>query len=203
MFIEQPPSFVRLFWKGVWRMKRAGERTVYLTFDDGPCPTTTPQILEILRRYQLKATFFCVGDNVRKYPELFEQIKCEGHHVGNHTMHHLKGFGTSTEDYCNDVAEADAFIHSRLFRPPYGRVKPAQLKEIRKNYTVVMWDVITRDYNPKLSPEKIVRIVKKYARNGSIIVFHDSKKSSANTLSALPQAIEALLVKGFSFSQLQ
>ncbi|HPD27410.1 MAG TPA: polysaccharide deacetylase family protein [Paludibacteraceae bacterium] len=203
MFIEQPPSFVRLFWKGIWRMKRAGERTVYLTFDDGPCPTTTPQILEILRRYQLKATFFCVGDNVRKYPELFEQIKCEGHHVGNHTMHHLKGFGTSTEDYCNDVAEADAFIHSRLFRPPYGRVKPAQLKEIRKNYTVVMWDVITRDYNPKLSPEKIVRIVKKYARNGSIIVFHDSKKSSANTLSALPQAIEALLVKGFSFSQLQ
>ncbi|HRR58537.1 MAG TPA: polysaccharide deacetylase family protein [Paludibacteraceae bacterium] len=203
MFIEQPPSFVRLFWKGVWRMKRAGERTVYLTFDDGPCPTTTPQILEILRRYQLKATFFCVGDNVRKYPELFEQIKCEGHHVGNHTMYHLKGFGTSTEDYCNDVAEADAFIHSRLFRPPYGRVKPAQLKEIRKNYTVVMWDVITRDYNPKLSPEKIVRIVKKYARNGSIIVFHDSKKSSANTLSALPQAIEALLVKGFSFSQLQ
>jgi len=184
-------------------MKRAGERTVYLTFDDGPCPTTTPQILEILRRYQLKATFFCVGDNVRKYPELFEQIKCEGHHVGNHTMYHLKGFGTSTEDYCNDVAEADAFIHSRLFRPPYGRVKPAQLKEIRKNYTVVMWDVITRDYNPKLSPEKIVRIVKKYARNGSIIVFHDSKKSSANTLSALPQAIEALLVKGFSFSQLQ
>ncbi|HHT60758.1 MAG TPA: polysaccharide deacetylase family protein [Bacteroidales bacterium] len=203
MFIEQPPSFVRLFWKGIWRMKRAGERTVYLTFDDGPCPTTTPQILEILRRYQLKATFFCVGDNVRKYPELFEQIKCEGHHVGNHTMHHLKGFGTSTETYCRDVAEANALIHSRLFRPPYGRVKPAQLKEIRKNYTVVMWDVITRDYNPKLSPEKIVRIVKKYARNGSIIVFHDSKKSSANTLSALPQAIEALLVKGFSFSQLQ
>lgn len=184
-------------------MKRAGERTVYLTFDDGPCPTTTPQILEILRRYQLKATFFCVGDNVRKYPELFEQIKCEGHHVGNHTMHHLKGFGTSTETYCRDVAEANALIHSRLFRPPYGRVKPAQLKEIHKNYTVVMWDVITRDYNPKLSPEKIVRIVKKYARNGSIIVFHDSKKSSANTLSALPQAIEALLVKGFSFSQLQ
>lgn len=203
MFIEQPPSFVRFFWKGIWRMKRANKRTVYLTFDDGPCPTTTPQILEILRHYQIKATFFCVGDNVRKYPALFEQIKQEGHDVGNHTMHHLKGFCTEQDAYCKDVTEADSYIHSTLFRPPYGRIKLSQLEDLQKKYTVVMWDVITRDYNRKLSPEKIVRIVKRYARNGSIIVFHDSEKSSKNTIPALPEAIEALQKKGFSFSLLR
>lgn len=200
MFIEQPPLLVRLLWKGVWRAKRSQKRVVYLTFDDGPCPDTTPLILDILKKYHAKATFFCVGDNVRKYPELFEQIKNEGHAIGNHTMHHLKGFDTEKNAFCADVEEAAKWVKSSLFRPPYGRISLPQLCELRKHYTVVFWDVMTRDYSPRLNPEKVVRIVKHYTRNGSIIVFHDSKKSSRNTIAALPQVLEFLQKKGCEFS---
>ena len=186
-------------WHGVWRRKQAGRKVVYLTFDDGPCPDTTPLLLDILERNNIKATFFCVGDNVRKFPDLFAELKRRGHHVGNHTMHHLKGFRVDYQTYIDDVAEADGYIDSTLMRPPYGRIKWSQLHTLRQKYTVVFWDVITRDYNACLTPEQVLRIVKRYTRNGSIIVFHDSKKAAKNMLAVIQPAIDFLKNEGYDF----
>lgn len=202
MFIEQPPHFLRLIWKGTWRKKQSGKKVVYLTFDDGPSPITTPKLLDLLDENGIKATFFCVGDNVRKHPDLFEEIKNRGHQVGNHTMHHLKGFCTDYDTYIRDVTLADKLIQSHLMRPPYGRIKPKQLRELSKKYEMVMWDVITRDYNPKLTPEKVFAIVKQYTRNGSIIVFHDSEKAANNMFGALVPSIHFLKENGYSFELL-
>ncbi|MDR1592501.1 MAG: polysaccharide deacetylase family protein [Prevotellaceae bacterium] len=199
MFIEQSNRLIRLLWRATWR-KDAHSRTVYLTFDDGPSPEVTPKTLQILDRYNVKATFFCVGDNVQKHPEVFALLRAHGHAVGNHTMHHLKGFSTDFNTYLNDVAQADRLIQSRLLRPPYGRITFKQLRALRVNYEIIMWDVITRDYNPKLSPDKIFHIIKRYTRNGSIIVFHDSCKAAHNMLETLPKAIEWLQAQGYGFS---
>ncbi len=193
---------MRWLWHGLWRRREAGKRQIFLTFDDGPCPDTTPQLLDILDRNGVKATFFCVGDNVRKYPELFAEIQRRGHHVGNHTMHHLRGFRTPCQTYLDDVAEADRYIGSTLLRPPYGRIRWSQLRALRKRYTVVFWDVITRDYNHDLTPEFVAGIVRRYARNGSIIVFHDSKKAAKNMLAAIQPSIDFLKSEGYDFSLL-
>lgn len=202
MFIEQPTIIMRWIWHGLWRRKVAGKRQIYLTFDDGPCPETTPQLLDILDRNGVKATFFCVGDNVRKFPELFAELQRRGHHVGNHTMHHLKGFRTSRQAYIDDVVEANRYIGSTLMRPPYGRIKWSQLWHLQRHYTVVFWDVITRDYNRNLSPERVCGIVRRYARNGSIIVFHDSKKAAPNMLAAIQPTIDFLKSEGYEFALL-
>lgn len=178
------------------------EHKVYLTFDDGPNPETTQQVLDILNRYHIKATFFCVGDNVRKYPEEFAKLSANGHIVGNHTMHHLRGFSTPKQTYLDDIAEANSYIHSELFRPPHGRIHWNQLSALRKQYKIVFWDVITRDYNAKLPPERIIRIVKHYTRNGSIIVFHDSLKAKRNLLGALEPSIQWLIAQGYTFGTL-
>lgn len=202
MFVEQPPFIMRWIWHGIWRRKVAGKRQVYLTFDDGPCPETTPQLLDILDRNGIKATFFCVGDNVRKYPELFAELIRRGHRVGNHTMHHLKGFRTACQTYVADVEMADNFIGSSLLRPPYGRIRLSQLWRLRSKYTIVFWDVITRDYNRKLSPEFVCGVVRRYARNGSVIVFHDSLKASKNMLAAIQPSIDYLKAEGYTFALL-
>lgn len=193
---------MRWIWHGIWRRKVAGKRQVYLTFDDGPCPETTPQLLDILDRNGIKATFFCVGDNVRKYPELFAELIRRGHRVGNHTMHHLKGFRTACQTYVADVEMADNFIGSSLLRPPYGRIRLSQLWRLRSKYTIVFWDVITRDYNRKLSPEFVCGVVRRYARNGSVIVFHDSLKASKNMLAAIQPSIDYLKAEGYTFALL-
>lgn len=193
---------MRCIWHGIWRRKVAGKRQVYLTFDDGPCPETTPQLLDILDRNGIKATFFCVGDNVRKYPELFAELIRRGHRVGNHTMHHLKGFRTACQTYVADVEMADSLIGSRLLRPPYGRIRLSQLRRLRSKYTIVFWDVITRDYNRKLSPEFVCGVVRRYARNGSVIVFHDSQKASKNMLAAIQPSIDYLKTEGYTFALL-
>ena len=202
MLVEQPPHFVRLLWPGLWR-KSGSEKCVYLTFDDGPHPELTDYVLALLEKYNIKATFFCVGDNVRKYPEVFERIKTSGHDVGNHTMHHLRGFEHSCEVYLNDVAEAQGLIQSHFFRPPHGRVTFKQLRALKEKYTIVMWDVITRDYNQKLKPEQVFNIVKKYTRNGSVIVFHDSDKAGKNLLGALEPSIIWLKEQGYVFKKLE
>lgn len=202
MFVEQPPFIMRWIWHGIWRRKVAGKRQVYLTFDDGPCPETTPQLLDILDRNGIKATFFCVGDNVRKYPELFAELIRRGHRVGNHTMHHLKGFRTACQTYVADVEMADNLIGSSLLRPPYGRIRLSQLWRLRSKYTIVFWDVITRDYNRKLSPEFVCGVVRRYARNGSVIVFHDSLKASKNMLAAIQPSIDYLKTEGYTFALL-
>lgn len=199
MFIEQPPAIFRWIFRDAVCRKNSSEKVVYLTFDDGPCAKTTPHILDVLDTFNIKATFFCVGENVLRTPDLFAEIKQRGHAVGNHTMCHANGFKYTTDEYIRLVDEADTLIKSPFFRPPYGRIKPAQYKQLKKRYRFVMWDVITRDYNANLKSEKIVAIVKRYVRNGSVIVFHDSIKAQKNVFAALPQAIEYLQKEGYRF----
>ena len=199
MFIEQVPGFVRgLFPKALWRMN-PDEKAVYLTFDDGPIPVVTPWVVELLGRYDIKATFFMVGDNVRKHPQEFRQVIEAGHRVGNHTFNHLKGVFTETNEYLDNVEKADALIHSKLFRPPHGMLRRSQYNELSKHYQFVMWDLVTRDYSNRLQGEDVLANVKKYVRNGSIITFHDSLRSEDNLRYALPRAIEWLLEQGYEF----
>ena len=168
------------------------DRSVYLTFDDGPIPEATPFILDLLREHNIKATFFMVGDNVRKYPELYQRIVSEGHQVGNHTHNHISGLRHSIRHYSYNVEKANAYIHSHLIRPPHGWMRIIQYFLIMRRYKVVMWDLVTRDYSKWLTAEGVVDNVKRYARNGSIITFHDSLKSVEKLRTALPQSIEWL-----------
>ena len=200
MLIEQPPILYRLFFpEAIWRIKRRGRKVVYLTFADGPIPEVTPWVLDLLDKENIKATFFLVGDNVRKHPELFEELKRRGHSYGNHTMHHVQGLKTSTRSYLRDIEEADALIDSSLFRPPHGIMRFSQSRALRNHYNIVMYDLITRDYDSSIRPDKILRNVMDYARNGSIIVFHDSLRSERNLRYALPRAIEWLKKEGYEF----
>lgn len=199
MFIEQTPRCFRYIMpKAVWRLPKE-EKTVFLTFDDGPIPEVTPYVLELLREKNIKATFFCVGDNVRKYPEIFKQVMTEGHQIGNHTFNHLQGFKNNLDYYADNVERADALINSPFFRPPHGQFSFFHKWKLRKNYAIILWDLVTRDYNRKLSGEEVFSIVQKYVRNGSIIVFHDSLKAEKNLRYALPKTIDFLIKEGYKF----
>lgn len=203
MWIEQPPFFYRLlFTEAIWRILQRGKKVVYLTFDDGPIPEETPWVLDVLDRYGVKATFFMVGDNVRRYPELFEEVKRRGHSYGNHTMHHLQGLKVDAKTFFRDITEADRLIGSILFRPPHGIISPLQTSLIKRHYNIIMYDLVTRDYSKRVNGEEVLDNVKRYARNGSIIVFHDSKKAHVNMRYALPRAIEWLKEQGYEFRQL-
>lgn len=203
MFIEQPPLLYRLlFPEAIWRVKHKNRKVVYLTFDDGPVPEVTPWVLDLLDAYDIKATFFLVGDNVRRSPELLSEIKRRGHSWGNHTMHHMQGMKVTTMRYMRDVTEADRLIGSILFRPPHGLLRWKQAAIIKSHYNLVMYDLVTRDYSKKLNAEQVVENVKHYTRNGSIIVFHDSLKAERNLRQALPKAIEWLKEQGYEFCRL-
>lgn len=203
MFIEQPPLLYRLlFPEAIWRVKHKNRKVVYLTFDDGPVPEVTPWVLDLLDAYDIKATFFLVGDNVRRSPELFSEIKRRGHSWGNHTMHHMQGMKVTTMRYMRDVTEADRLIGSILFRPPHGLLRWKQAAIIKSHYNLVMYDLVTRDYSKKLNAEQVVENVKHYTRNGSIIVFHDSLKAERNLRQALPKSIEWLKEQGYEFCRL-
>lgn len=187
--------------KLTWR-KNPSSKVIYLTFDDGPVPEVTPRVLDLLDKFNLKATFFCVGENVQKYPELYAELIRRGHKTGNHTFNHMKGFSVSSEEYCANVEKASQYIDSTLFRPPYGQIKRSQRKKLQSQYNIVMWDLITHDYNQKLDKESIFNNVKRYSRNGSIVVFHDSIKAKNNMLYVLPLAIEYWNSQGYSFGVL-
>lgn len=203
MLIEQPSLLYRLlFPEAIWRIKRKGRKVVYITFDDGPIPEVTPWVLDTLDRFGAKATFFMVGDNVRRHPELLEEVKRRGHSWGNHTMHHLQGFKVPTMRYMRDITEADTLIGSPLFRPPHGLIRWAQAAAIKHHYNIVMYDLVTRDYSRKLTPDKVMANVRRYTRNGSIIVFHDSLKAERNLRAVLPQALQWLKEKGYEFEKL-
>ena len=202
--LYQFPDWMQRLYRGVtWRRHDAG--VVYLTFDDGPIPEATPAILDVLKRYGVKATFFAVGDNILKYPHIYARVLEEGHRVGNHTMHHLKGTRYSLEDYMRDVDACAEVIGSQpcmadkpLFRPPYGKMSYRQKRAVlERGYEVILWDVLTHDYNPSYSPEKMLRVVQRYTRDGSIINFHDSVKSADRTVAVLPQVIEWLRAQGY------
>ena len=199
MFIEQPAIYLRwLYPKAYWRMDRH-DKSVYLTFDDGPIPEATPFILDTLRQFDIKATFFLVGDNVRKHPELYERILAEGHQVGNHTHNNISGFRHSLHEYCYNVEKANAYIRSRLFRPPHGWMRTVQYAWLSRKYKVVMWDLVTRDYSKWMTADDILDNVKRYARNGSIITFHDSLKAIDKLQYALPESIKWLREQGYEF----
>ena len=199
MFIEQPPQFIRqLYPRACWRMN-ASDKSVYLTFDDGPIPEVTPWVLDVLDKYHVKATFFMVGDNVRKHADEYKMVVERGHRIGNHTYNHLKGFEEGTDRYIANVDKADCFLSTDLFRPPHGFMRLSQYRTLSERYRIIMWDLVTRDYNAKLTGEQVLRKVKRYARNGSIITFHDSLRSVENLRYALPRAIEWLQSEGYEF----
>lgn len=200
MFIEQPPQLYRiLFPEAVWRIKRKKRRVVYLTFDDGPVPEVTPWVLDTLDHYGVKATFFMVGDNVARNPQLFDEIKRRGHGYGNHTMNHLQGMKTTLADYIHNIDQANELIDSSLFRPPHGLMKWSQARAIKERYNIIMYDLVTRDYSRQMNGEEVLANVRRYVRNGSIIVFHDSLKAEKNLRYALPRAIEWLKEQGYEF----
>ncbi len=175
------------------------QKKIYLTFDDGPVPEVTPWVLDLLRQHDIKATFFCVGANVEKYPEVYKRILAEGHSVGNHTHNHLNGWETKSENYFDNIENCAQLVSTRLFRPPYGRMKRAQRAYLGDRYSIVMWDVLSGDYDKSTSAEKCLENVVAHTRNGSIIVFHDSIKASQNLVYTLPRFIEHSLKEGFEF----
>ena len=201
MLIERPPICFRLTVPGgLFRRHEPGhQHAVYLTFDDGPIPEVTPWVLDVLDRYGIKATFFMVGDNVRKHPDVYEEVVRRGHRIGNHTMHHVSGFRLTRRSYLRDVAEARQYIDSDLFRPPHGWLRPRQTWALHEQFRVVMFDLVTRDYSKWMRAQNVVRNVKLFARDGSVIVFHDSLKSWPRLQEALPQALEWLLEQGYEF----
>ncbi len=202
----------------LWEMPKTGEKTIYLTFDDGPHPTITPLVLEILERYNAKATFFCIGNNVKKYSATFEMVKKAGHSVGCHTFNHEDGFKTKTDNYIKSVVAANELIHSDLFRPPHGKIKRSELKKLKtlnfkldncsklstlnSKLRIVAWTVIAYDWDHALSPEDVYQNVIRNANDGAIVAFHDSLKAYSNMISALPRVLEYYSQKGFVFKAL-
>lgn len=185
-----------LEWKG-----NAANKTIYLTFDDGPHPVATPFVLDLLKQHNIKATFFCIGKNVQRYPQIYQRILAEGHQTGNHTQDHRNGWKTSREDYLENIFTATQYIDASLFRPPYGRITRAQIKAVQQQfaYRIIMWDVLSGDFDTQLQPEKCWHQVKKAVRPGSIIVFHDSEKAWPRMQYALPKTIDHFLAQGYQF----
>ncbi len=199
MIIEQPSIWLHwLYPRATWRMDRH-VKAVYLTFDDGPIPEATPIILKILADYDIKATFFMVGDNIHRHPELLEAVLEAGHRVGNHTYNHISGFRHSVKRYNMNAERANQYLHTNLFRPPHGWMQWHQYFWLGKRYRIVMWDLLTRDYSKWITAEDIVNNVKNFARNGSIIPCHDSLKSIEKLKTALPESIEWLKEQGYEF----
>lgn len=190
-----PPKFIRkLLPDLIWQID--DERGVYLTFDDGPTPGITEWILSLLKRYDAKATFFVLGKNVERYPDLYAKIIADGHRVGNHTYSHQKGYLMSLEQYLEDIDFASYSVQSNLFRPPYARVTLPQLRAVAKRYKIVMWSIISRDYNRKISGERCLQGVLPHIKAGAIILFHDSEKSFANMSYVLPKVLERIAELG-------
>lgn len=207
MFHRVPFFLPWLYPNLVWRIPTT-EKELFLTFDDGPIPGPTDFVLETLRKHSCPATFFCIGDNVRKYPDVFKKIVREGHTIGNHTFNHLKGWNTSLVNYVENVklcerqlSVVDCPLPIGLFRPPYGRITRKQIGALHQ-YKIIMWDVLSMDYNKNISPEACLQNSVRVARPGSIIVFHDSLKAERNMMYALPRFIEHFLEKGYEFKPL-
>lgn len=180
------------------------QKSVYLTFDDGPIPEATPFILDTLDRFNAKATFFMVGENAFKYPHLLEEVRRRGHQVGNHTYNHLSGMRHFTWTYLANIKKADEILHTRLFRPPHGWIRTVQYRVLRHvGIKVVMWDVVTRDYSRLLTADDVLNNVKRYTRPGSIITFHDSLKSIDKLKHALPESLAWLQKQGYEFRTIE
>ena len=202
--IKTPWLLKKLYPKFVWDAPH-NPRCIYLTFDDGPIPIVTPFVLNILKQYNAKATFFCIGDNVRKHPGIFEQVKNEGHATGNHTFNHLKGWDTDDKIYLDNFLQADELLDTKLFRPPYGRMKKSQLKllqEAKPGVQAIMWNVLSADFDVNITPEKCLDNVLKNTKGGDMVLFHDSLKAKERMEYALPRAMEVWSKEGYEFRPL-
>ena len=196
----QPPKWVRLFFKdALWRVDE-DEKTVFLTFDDGPVPEVTPWVCDELKKRDIKATLFCVGENVVKHPEIYQMVIEGGHKTGNHSFNHLPAWRCSGEAYFKNIELGMEQIDSTLFRPPHGQLYPWQMSRLKRLFSkVVMWDVLSKDYDNSLSASEVFENVKRHVRPGSIIVFHDSVKAWPRLKEALPATIDYLIKEGYSF----
>ena len=205
MYLVKTPWLLKKFYPQlIWDSDKR-DRTIYLTFDDGPIPIVTPFVLNILEQYKAKATFFCIGENATKHTDIFAKVKADGHTIGNHTFNHLKGWDTADDVYLKNFAKADELLHTSLFRPPYGRIKRSQIKLLKEqlpNLQIIMWDVLSGDFDVKLSPEKCLQSVLKHTEPGSIVVFHDSLKAFDRLEYVLPKAMEVWSKEGYTFSPL-
>ncbi len=202
MYLVKTPLIIQeLFPNFIWKIP-THEKVIYLTFDDGPIPEVTPWVLEQLEAFQAKATFFCVGDNVAKYPEIFDQVVESGHAVGNHTFNHLNGWSTENIPYFHNVRHCAKLVHSNLFRPPYGRLTPTQAQFLQRHYNVVMWDVLSGDFDPKISPEQCLNNIQHNTKSGSIVVMHDSLKSQEKLQYVLPKMLAYFTERGYAFEQI-
>jgi len=230
MYLVKSPLLLKWYYPALTWNKSRSEKIVYLTFDDGPIPNVTDFVLNTLKSFDVKATFFCIGDNIQKHPEIFERLKHDGHAIGNHTFNHLKGWKTDDSTYLENFEKCQELTQTNLFRPPYGRIKKSQIKKLVKNYhlsvadyqlpiissrlpinksnienhqlEIIMWDVLSGDFDINLSPEKCYKNVIKNTVNGSIIVFHDSLKAFDRLAYALPKTIQYLSDKGYRFGTL-
>lgn len=203
-FVRTPMWIQKLFPKMIWGMNSA-EKKIYLTFDDGPHPQHTIFVLDELKKYQAKATFFCIGNNVLLYPEVYKRIIDDGHSIGNHTYNHLNGKKTQDDVYVNNVLDAAKYIDSSLFRPPYGQIKKFQAKVLREMalpFKIIMWTVLSGDFDVKITKEKCLENVLFKTSNGSIVVFHDSEKAADKMQYALPATLKSFSEKGFSFEKI-
>lgn len=204
------PSILR--WLYPERLSRVeGSQSIYLTFDDGPVPEITPWVLDQLRKYNAKGSFFCVGENIKKYPEIFKQIVSEGHRIGNHSFFHLDGWKTSTSEYIQDVLRTEKLLQKefpeklppKLFRPPFGKIKNSQARKLsKKDFKIVMWDVISWDFDTNVKKETCYKNVIENASEGSLVVFHDSQKASKNLQYTLPKVLSYFAEKGYEFKSL-
>jgi peptidoglycan-N-acetylglucosamine deacetylase len=209
MYLHKTPFILKQLYPSLtWNKSRSGNK-VYLTFDDGPIPEVTEYVLNLLANYEAKATFFCVGDNIRKHPQVFNKIVEQGHAIGNHTFNHLNGFKNNDMQYLENIEQCKQIINTYqkkttlLFRPPYGRIKKSQIKVLRKDYQIIMWDVLSGDFDPSISFERCLRATIRHTRPGSIVVFHDSIKTYSALKFVLPRYLEYFKGQGFTFAVLE
>lgn len=204
MYLNSAPFWLRsIYPKGLEWSMNTRDKSIYLTFDDGPIPEVTPVVLEILGKFNLKATFFCVGENVAKYPETYKLLIENGHAIGNHTFHHTKTWKTEFRSYIQDVRLCNDLVQSKLFRPPHGQITRKIASELRKDYRLIMWSALTGDYDTNLTAEQCLRTAIRYTRPGAIIVFHDSLKAQPRMEYTLPHYIEYCLQKGYQFRTIE